>query len=257
MNKLSSYLQLKKKQLQLGIKSIRLFMTHASSKSIKGTEAEKILEDLLRKYLPKRYSFGSGFVVENGKLSPQTDIIIHDEILNTPLYQGEFSGVYRMGAVYACIEVTVGELTPQKLEKDIEKLSKTRSMARNGRVKFKKICSIPRESGKGTVVTQESFESTPPPRTYICALSGTTFKTPESLAKKTEELTKKYVAHMHGVLVIDSHNQKKIEKEWLIWTEAYKNYKTNFITKDSLYTLIQGMNVDFFGMCVGKYPAAD
>jgi len=253
MNKINEYIQLQKEQLQLEIKSIKLIMKHAGAK---GTEAEKILVNLLKKYLPKRYSFGSGFVTENDFLSPQTDIIIYDEILNSPIYQGEFNGVYKLGAVYACIEVTMGELTPEKLEEDIEKLGKIRFLAKGCKVKFKNISSIPHESGQGTIVSNQPFESSPPPRTYICALSGTSYKTPEELSTKIEELTKKYNAHMHGVLVIDDKSNES-NKEWLVCTKAYNNHKTIMFTEDSLYQLIKQMNDDFLGMRVGKYPAAD
>lgn len=254
MNKISSYLQLRKKHLQLDVEAIKLMMTHTGSK---GIEAEKLLVNLLKKYLPKRYSFGSGFVAENDKLSPQIDIIIYDEILNTPIYQGGLSGVYRMGAVYACIEVTIGKLTPQKLEKDIKKLGGIRLMTDNDKVKFKNIVSKPHESGKGSVVDVEPLESTPPPRTYICALSGTSYKNPEDLATDIEIFTKKYTAHMHGVLVIDSKKDNSNEKEWLVYTIAFANNITNLIVENSLYTLINLMNDAFLGMLVGKYPAAD
>ena len=60
-------------------------MQQASSK---GTEAERCLTTLLRKYLTNKYSIGSVFVTENAKLSPQIDIIIYDDIINVPVYQG-------------------------------------------------------------------------------------------------------------------------------------------------------------------------
>ena len=66
MSNLKDYLNLLKKQLQNEVDSIRILMRHSSSK---GTEAEKSLSGLLRRYLPKKYSIGSSFVTENGKLS--------------------------------------------------------------------------------------------------------------------------------------------------------------------------------------------
>lgn len=253
MSKLTDYLKLQKKQLQIEIEAIRLLMQHSSSK---GTEAEKVLSGLLRKYLPQKYSIGSGFVTEDGQLSPQIDIIIFDNILNVPIYEGVTSGVFKAGSVYGCIEVTIGKLTRNKLETDIKKFGKLRNMLRKN-IGFKKIYSQPHSTGRGNVVAEEPFKAGPQPRTYICALSGTTYTTPEKLAADVKELTIKYEAHMHGILVVDSNRSNKPEKEWLIWTKAFSNYQTDHKTTDSFDTLLKGMNANFMGMHVGIYPAAD
>ena len=174
-----------------------------------------------------------------------------------PIYKGNSSGVYKAGSVYGCIEVTLGKLTHKKLETDIKKLAQTRSMLKGNKVRFKKIFSKQDELGRGYVVAEKNIESGPPPRTYICALSGTTFSSPERLAEAVKKLTKKYKAHMHGVLVIESSKSRSPEKEWLIWTKAFRDYETKYITKDSLYTLVNKMNSTFLGMYVGVYPSAD
>jgi hypothetical protein len=124
--------------------------------------------------------------------------------------------------------------------------------------KFVKISSKPHDSGRGSVVQREEFEGGPPPRTYILALSGTSFKSLESLATKVEELTKKYSAHIHGLLVLDDHDSKKIKpgEEWLIRTRAYENFATERITKNSFYEFIESMKNDFMSMFVGRYPSA-
>jgi hypothetical protein len=254
MTTIAKYLNLQKKQLQIEVEAIRLLMQHASSK---GTEAEIYLAELLRKYLPKKYSIGSGFVSEKEKLSPQIDIIIYDELLNVPIYKGGSSGVFKAGSVYGCIEVTLGKLTHKKLEDDIKKLAQVRSILKNNQVRYEKIFSKPDGTGKGFVVAKKPISSGPPPRTYICALSGTTFSSPERLSVAVKKLTKKYKAHMHGVLVIESSKSKSPEKEWLIWTKAFRDYETKYITKDSLYALVNKMNTTFLGMYVGVYPAAD
>ncbi|MGA1870211.1 MAG: DUF6602 domain-containing protein [bacterium] len=253
MSKASDYLELQKKQLQIEIEAIRLLMRHSSSK---GMEAEKVLSGLLRKYLPQKYSIGSGFVTEDGKLSSQIDIIIYDNILNVPIYEGIASGVFKAGSVYGCIKVTMGKLTRKKLETDIKKLGKLRNMLKEN-IGFKEIYSQPHQTGRGNVVAEKAFKAGLPPRTYICALSGTTYTTPEKLATDVKDLTIKYEAKMHGILVIDSNKLNTIEKEWLIWTKDFSDYQTDYKTTDSFYTLLKNMNVDFMGMRVGIYPAAD
>lgn len=254
MSTIKKYLILQKKQLQLEVKAIRLLMEHAPSK---GTEAEILLAKLLRKYLPKKYSISSGFVAMKEKLSKQIDIIIYDELLNTPIYKGGNSGVYKIGSVYGCIEVTLGKLTKKKLETDIKKLGQLRGMVKNSKIGFKKIYSKPDKSGRGFVVADKTIKSGPPPRTYICALSGTSFRTPERLAEAVKRLTKKYDAHIHGILVIDSSKSRSMEKEWLIRTMAYSDFDTIYVTKNALYNLFNSMNTNFLGMLVGKYPAKD
>ena len=253
MSKLKDYLKLQKKQLQIEIEAIRLLMQHSASK---GAEAEKVLSELLRKYLPQKYSIGSGFVAQDEKLSPQIDIIIYDNILNVPIYKGDISGVFRSGSVYGCIEVTIGKLTRKKLETDIIKLSKLRKMC-NKNIPFKKIFPQKHPSGRGYVVAQERFKAGPPPRTYICALSGTTYKTAENLATDVKKITQKYDSHMHGVFVIGGDGLKTQEKEWLIWTKAFSNYETDYTEVDSFYTLLERMNSNFMGMHVGIFPAAE
>ena len=197
------YLKLQKKQLQLEVEAIRLLMQHGSAK---GTEAERVLRKLLRKHLPQKYSIGSGFVTQDGKLSPQTDIIIYDNILNVPVYEGAANGVYRAGSVYACIEVTMGILKREKLETDIKKLGKHRAMLKK-LVSFKKVSAQPHPSVRGFVGVEESFRAIPLPLAYICALSGTTYAKPESLASDIKRFATKYGAHTHGVLVIDRTGQ--------------------------------------------------
>lgn len=251
MGKTNEYIQLQKKQLQLEVEAIKLLMSHAGSK---GAEGEKALVNLLKKYLPKKYSFGSGFVSKRDKLSPQMDIIIWDENLNSPIYRGEQSSVYPLGAVYGCIEVTVGRLTTQKLEQDIKKLGKMRALAGERKVSFRKTVSV-YEEGKGPVVKVENFQSGPPPRSFIMALGGTNYKSPESLATTLRRMSKKYRSHIHGLLVIDQEQSKSVEKEWLIFNEAYCDFKCDWVESDSLFYLFQKMNAGFEGMWVGKYPA--
>ncbi|MEK6776072.1 MAG: DUF6602 domain-containing protein [bacterium] len=237
----------------MSIIKIRPQERHSSSK---GTEAERMLSELLRKYLPQKYSIGSGFLSENEKLSPQTDIVIYDNMLNVPVYKGVASSVFKAGSVYGCIEVTIGKLTRQKLEADIKKLGKLRNMLKKN-IGFKKIRTQPHPTGRGSVVAEETFKAGPPPRTYIRALSGTTYTAPEKLAADVKKITTKYEAHMHGVLVIDSNRSNSPEKEWLIWTKAFSDYETDYIKTDAFYTLLKTMNANFMGMHVGIYPAAN
>ncbi|MEI2360102.1 DUF6602 domain-containing protein [Priestia megaterium] len=54
----------------------------------KGREAEGILSGFLKDMLPKKWSVGSGFIVDEESVSTQTDIIIYNELEAPPLYSG-------------------------------------------------------------------------------------------------------------------------------------------------------------------------
>jgi len=105
---------------------------------------------------------------------------------------------------------------------------------------------------KKYVVKEKIIYSTPPPRTYLCALDGTSYKSIDSLSKTVNKLTKKYGAHIHGLLVLN-----KKGADWLLATKAYKNYEVEIKTEDAFFHFLENMKCDFQGMSVGKYPAAD
>ncbi len=105
---------------------------------------------------------------------------------------------------------------------------------------------------KKYIVKEKTILSTPPPRTFLCALDGTAYKSIATLAKAVKRLTKKYRAHLHGLLVLGKQGA-----DWLISTRAYENYDVEVKTKDAFFEFLQSMNRDFQGMLVGKLPAAE
>jgi hypothetical protein len=113
---------------------------------------------------------------------------------------------------------------------------------------FRRYGSISREY----IVKEKTILSTPPPRTFLCALDGTAYKSVATLAKAVKRLTKKYGAHVHGLLVLGKQGA-----DWLISTQAYKNYDIEIKTKNAFFEFLQSMNRDFQGMLVGKLPAAE
>lgn len=102
------------------------------------------------------------------------------------------------------------------------------------------------------VVDEKIIYSTPPPRTYLCALDGAAYASVESLSVVVESLTKKHGAHIHGLLVLNNKGD-----DWLFSTRAFSDYKLDVKTKDAFPGLLKNMKRDFQGMLVGKYPAAD
>lgn len=250
MNDLKPYIELSKKQMSLDIDAIKLAFLHSPTK---GSESENVvIEKLLKKYLPTRYSIGGGFITSNGKLTPQLDIIIHDNILNTPVYRGVGSSVFSVGSVYGAIEITMQKLNKKKLEIDIKKLSEVRKILPNEKSEIMEIYSEQRGDQKGSVVAERIIESAPAPRTYMISLSGSSYKTIDQLSRDVEGLTRKHSAHLHGLLVLNEPNAQ----DWLVSTKAFENFAVQVGTDNALYNFIEIMKKSFLGMLVGRYPAA-
>src|SRR5690242_2903473 len=94
---------LKSLELAAAATKERLNLTHHGED---GRHVEGIIRGVLEKLLPKRFSIGSGFVINfDGQMSLQQDIVLFDNVDNAPLmYEGN-SGVFTAESVYATIEV--------------------------------------------------------------------------------------------------------------------------------------------------------
>lgn len=77
----------------------------------RGRNDEERIRDLLGRVLPRSLSLGTGFVVSSSPSVPpsaQTDIVIYDELWNSPLHRELSAYVYPIETVYAAIEVKGG-----------------------------------------------------------------------------------------------------------------------------------------------------
>lgn len=72
-----------------------------------GTVNENLLINLLLKFLPKRYSIGSGIIIDkDGNRSKQIDIIVYDSHFHPELFsQGVVASLYPVDVIYMVIEV--------------------------------------------------------------------------------------------------------------------------------------------------------
>jgi len=91
-------------RLQLEIDYLNRLITH---KGERGEANEKSLTNLLVKFLPKRYSIGSGIIIDKfGNNSKQVDIIIYDSDFHPELFsQGAAASLYPVDVVYMTIEI--------------------------------------------------------------------------------------------------------------------------------------------------------
>src|ERR1700759_3745396 len=72
----------------------------------RGSNDEERCKEFLKNVLPRRYGISSGFVVsstEDSKPSPEQDVIIFDDLLNSPLYREPSAGVFPVEMVYATV----------------------------------------------------------------------------------------------------------------------------------------------------------
>lgn len=95
----------------------------------RGREAEEILKNFLKKYLPKKYEVSTGFVHTDMGTSNQCDILIYDASNYAPLYSGYANEIIHISSLRAVIECTM-RLNYKKINEDNIKISKLKSLYR-------------------------------------------------------------------------------------------------------------------------------
>ncbi|MFQ6043843.1 MAG: DUF6602 domain-containing protein [Candidatus Poribacteria bacterium] len=82
----------------------------------KGTANENALRELIRRFVPRRYSVGSGIIIDtSGNQSRQVDIIIYDEHVYPSVFGQTSACLYPIEVVIATIEVKT-TLTDEELQ---------------------------------------------------------------------------------------------------------------------------------------------
>ena len=102
-----------------------------------------------------------------------------------------------------------------------------------------------------SVVGEREIYSSPPPRAYICALSGTTYKNEKTLKENIEKLTIKHGVHLHGLFILGATNTE----DWFFANKAFENNKVYFEKGQVIHRFLAEMIKAFNVMLVGKYPA--
>lgn len=73
---------------------------------LKGSGNENVIKELLRKFIPKKFSVGSGALIDrNGKQSKQCDIVIYDNYNYPEIFNHGDNNLFPVDLVYAVIEV--------------------------------------------------------------------------------------------------------------------------------------------------------
>jgi len=98
--------------------------------ALKGAEAEKTIIDFLNDHLPKRFSAGSGFIIDpSDRISRQTDVVIYAAI-HCPVYRAsEDAAIFPSTNVAAVIEVK-SVLSKDELNSAFNNIQETKSLAK-------------------------------------------------------------------------------------------------------------------------------
>jgi hypothetical protein len=115
-----------------------------------GSANESSLINLLVKFLPKKYSIGSGIVIDKeGNRSNQIDIIVYDSYYHPELFSQAAAFLYPVDVVYMTIEVKT-TVTGQFMEDAIENVAS---------VKRLKFIESPINELKGNSHCKQNFSS--------------------------------------------------------------------------------------------------
>lgn len=99
-----------------------------------GNYREKIVEKLLRLFLPSRLGIGSGFIISNaGDVSTQCDLIIYDRGEAPPLENNENQKFFPVELVVGVGEVKSNVRTPGELRTILGKLASVKKLRENTR----------------------------------------------------------------------------------------------------------------------------
>jgi hypothetical protein len=202
----------------------------------RGRNDEERFRELLRRILPRRFSIGTGFVRCADKSVPgssQTDIVIYDEFLNSPLHRELAAFVYPVEIVFAGIEVK-GLLRHIDIRKALSDFAKLRELATHKT--YSQYVGVPVKPGSGNLVAQRQDVSVVlSPRTYVVAYDVKGWTTLEAFANTWEEqLLKNRRAHVHGVLVLARDwffTQHAFTGEKVVLSKHDDNALARFLTK--------------------------
>ena len=147
----------------------------------KGRGAEDVVRSMLQSVLPRRFSVGTGFIINSLQgASQQSDIVIYDHLWNSPIILPGGVGLFPIECVYSTIEVKGGKhgLSAASIKASAKGMSALRQL---GRYKYyRAIGPVPdqkeeNQTSRSTIRSKPIFSyyhSKLPPRTYLVALDS-------------------------------------------------------------------------------------
>ena len=189
-----NYAQLLK---EIAAKQVQQTKSAISHPGEKGRVFEHVTRGMLRPFLPKRFALGTGFIVSaDGTQSHQTDIVIYDELMNTPMFLSGEVGVFPIECVYAAIEVK-SWVDREAVRKSPEAIGVMRDL-RNS--KTFRLATM-----HGDLV---SVNVPVAPRSYFFAFDAKNGVSLASLVEDVKEFSTDHGAVFHGIYVQ--------EQDWLV-----------------------------------------
>lgn len=204
----------------------------------RGANDEERVREFLSRVLPRKFSTGSGFVICSDRSvapSSQTDIVIYDDIQNSPLFRELSAFVFPIEMVYGIVEVK-GKLRRSHLRKIMADIAKIREMAK--RRSYVRYASVPKDPQRPTERVARPVDDGnhgAPPRSFVFAYSAADWTDIQSLARSLTRAAKAMPAHIHGLVVLD--------KDWYLAQEAFAKEGPRFYTytDNALMRFVTGM----------------
>lgn len=208
----------------------------------KGNENENILINFLRDFLPKKYSIGTGFLIDSdGNTSSQCDLIIYDNLFNPNLMKFDNNQYFPIESVYGIIEVKTC-LRANDLEKSFRDFDKIKNM---------KFISEPVQMIRGNTTTLT--KTTKP--FYILFAYNSEWNNSQLLLDNLERKMKtdffdRLVIFNVGIIKEKSRNENLIELEFFVFPVLNEQNDMAFLSNsnsDEKTIIYNGNKYPIFG----------
>lgn len=221
----------------------------------RGRNDEQRLANLLHQVLPRRYSLGSGFIIcahPQFQPSTQMDIVIHDEIQNSPLFRELTANVYPLECVYGTVEVKAS-LTIDEIRKSARAIGLLRDMAVAGKLYSRWEVVSPNADGMGQGI-ELTHRVKLAPRAYLVGYDAEADSPESFLSRMATIMGETPKVFFHGIYAI--------RQQWFFAQEFEKTTFRPFVDGDALLSFVAKMIGDLnsfpmFPMAFSKYVQND
>jgi hypothetical protein len=202
----------------------------------RGRNDEDRFRAFLAKVLPRRFSIGTGFLVCSNPDIPhsrQTDVVIYDEIHNSPLHRELAAYVFPVEMVYGTVEVK-GLLGPGDLVPALQNIARIRRLAKEKHYLVYGQTSAGQENPDQSWVVPIEQVNGLAPRAFIFAYD-TKWKSATGFVNALKNAIAKVPnTHVHGVAVL--------AKEWFAYQVPERSGNGFRIKHFTDHTLLRFIN---------------
>jgi len=203
----------------------------------RGRNDEERFRRFLTRVLPRRFSIGTGFIVcsePDVPISNQVDIVLFDEIYNSPLHRELSAMVFPVEMVYGTIEVK-GRIAKKDLKSICSSIEKIRTAGKHRwYLEYTSRAKCPRNPNK-LVVAKAEYKDTTPPRAFVLAYEKKGWRSIDDFEASLKEEVKKHGVHIHGLAILGC--------DWYVSQEAHASGGPRFNVSegDALLKFMRGM----------------